>query len=856
MKLVHKIGLGFLALVLVIAFLGVFAWNSLDNVKGGIDDVAKVDLPILIRTEAGLLRISNIRTMQSQYLKDRKKIILDEIRSSLNTGVKDLKIGVDNFAALAKEDKTYLDEVKLAKTLLSQFENFDEKLNKLDESVVVEEGKKVQMNELTNALSVEMNNFYSRKEKDQLALIALVDFINNLRNNFQEAKALGAMLISGSSKNLKDDLATFNKLMTESLSMSVELSGKLSKGDRIKGLILKRYLGVFNESVLELTNGSGKKATEPAKIAKAEKNLSKATTELAEAIKKLLANPKEDIENNSKVVALLKEQINLISSVCVANLNYIITRDISFKEQASLDVEASLENLDKLSGLLREHEDKMTVVNVMNNVYGYRDSVDEWQNTANYINTVAEPEANAVLNEINTTFQKIAEVVENMSLSKMDNMVNEGARRSNLGLIVSGVGVLIGILLTIFITLGIAKGIKGVLDVQSRLVNEGDLEVEFNEKSLNKKDEIGALTRVARNVLDDYKKINEMANQLAAGNWRAEVAIKSEKDEMNKNLVLMINQINTALRQVAGNVDMVALGAEQVGGASQSLSKGATDQAASLQQITSSMSELGSQTNLNAENAQQARTLAKTANDLATDGTIKMNELAAAMDIISASAADTQKVIKTIDDIAFQTNLLALNAAVEAARAGIHGKGFAVVAEEVRNLAARSAKAAGETAELIENVVQEIQKGNSVAKITAEVLNDIASGISKANDLVGEIASASHEQANGVAQVNTGLEQIDKVTMQNTANAEQTASASEQMRNQAAELKELVDKFDLKDEDEIDYEGNDEDDEDDYYDDDYAEEPVQDYDDGEWAGGHTGMLAYNGNDEEEAQIIL
>ena len=269
--------------------------------------------------------------------------------------------------------------------------------------------------------------------------------------------------------------------------------------------------------------------------------------------------------------------------------------------------------------------------------------------------------------------------------------------------------------------------------------------------------------------------------------------------ESSSSLNLVIKEFNETLQKVSATVVKVESSAAQLSAAADSVSAGSTESAASLEEITASMTELGSQTNNNADNAYAANSLAKSAADAADIGRNKMKQMTKSMQEITKNGEETQKVIKTIDDIAFQTNLLALNAAVEAARAGAHGKGFAVVAEEVRNLAARSAKAAAETADLIENSNKEIQDGVKNSEETANAFNKIYDNIIKTADLVNEIASASKEQAQGITQTNTGLSQVDSVTQQNTANAEQTASSAQEMAGLAITLGNLIDHFKLKD---------------------------------------------------------
>ncbi len=253
--------------------------------------------------------------------------------------------------------------------------------------------------------------------------------------------------------------------------------------------------------------------------------------------------------------------------------------------------------------------------------------------------------------------------------------------------------------------------------------------------------------------------------------------------------------IHSVIEGLTESSEQVASGSGQIASASQQLAEGASEQAASVEETSASIEELSAMTKQNADNAEQASKLMTESRLTITKTNQSMERLTGSMGEISRASEETQKIVKTIDEIAFQTNLLALNAAVEAARAGEAGAGFAVVADEVRNLSKRAAEAAKNTSSLIDTTVKTVREGAGLVENTNKEFNDVLISATKVEQLIGEIAAASREQALGIEQVNNAVSEMDKVIQQNAANAEESASASEQMRGRAAEMKEFVEEL-------------------------------------------------------------
>jgi methyl-accepting chemotaxis protein len=304
---------------------------------------------------------------------------------------------------------------------------------------------------------------------------------------------------------------------------------------------------------------------------------------------------------------------------------------------------------------------------------------------------------------------------------------------------------------------------------------------------------------LARIISKPLNNAVEVAQTVASGNLTSNIEVTSS-DETGM-LLQALKDMNNSLRDIVGQVrqgtDVIAAASGQVATGSLDLSARTEQQASSLEETASSMEELTSTVKQNGDNARRANELAGSASSIAVQGGEVVGQVVHTMGSINESANKIVDIIGVIDGIAFQTNILALNAAVEAARAGEQGRGFAVVASEVRNLAQRSAAAAKEIKELINDSVEKVGTGSRLVEQAGKTMDEVVASVQRVTTIMGEIASAGREQEIGIEQINEAITQMDTVTQQNAALVEEAAAASASMQEQAAKLSKLVSVFRL-----------------------------------------------------------
>lgn len=363
------------------------------------------------------------------------------------------------------------------------------------------------------------------------------------------------------------------------------------------------------------------------------------------------------------------------------------------------------------------------------------------------------------------------------------------------------------LLTAMILALGISRLISKPVTILKRFLDKagtkGNLTLTPEEenriqKYAKNKDEIGQCINSATVFIQHLKEINDNLAKIANGDLTGDIELLSDEDTMGKSMIQMVNQLNSMFAEIQTSASQVSAGSKQVANGAQTLAQGSNQQAASISELSTAISDIADKTKTNAQTAGKTAKLSASIKENAEKGTCRMSEMITAVKDINNASQSISKIIKTIDDIAFQTNILALNAAVEAARAGQHGKGFAVVAEEVRNLAAKSAAAAKDTGNMIQNSMEKAEFGSRIAGDTAASLTEIVTGINESSRLIAEIAKSSEEQSTGISNINTGIDQVAQVVAQNNSTAHESAASSEQMSCQSDVLQQLISQFKLK----------------------------------------------------------
>ena len=450
-------------------------------------------------------------------------------------------------------------------------------------------------------------------------------------------------------------------------------------------------------------------------------------------------------------------------------------------------------NLDKMETLIQSTEELRTQ-------FGNAVTEERWDDAADILmNDYADSlsQASVLLQEIDSSASTTATDFYNTSRADVQKFTYFAVGLSAVALVLT-------VLLALRLIRLLVEPIKEIEGVATQMA-AGNFGSQITYES---KDELGSLAEQVRKFVDTIQTIigdqDYMLGEMAKGNFAVEPRVPEryvgDFTAVLNSLTNIKSRLSNVMMQINQSADQVAAGSDQVSSGAQALSQGATEQASSVEELAATIADISSQVTRNAENAKQASQKANALGVELDEGTRQMNEMTAAMDEIRGKSQEIGKIIKTIEDIAFQTNILALNAAVEAARAGAAGRGFAVVADEVRNLASKSADASKETSALIEDSVRAVENGSRVAAETAKTIMTVAEESRSIVTTIDEIAQASMQQADAVVQVTQGMDQISSVVQTNSATAEESAAASEELSSQASMLKELVGQFSFSEE--------------------------------------------------------
>lgn len=487
---------------------------------------------------------------------------------------------------------------------------------------------------------------------------------------------------------------------------------------------------------------------------------------------------------------------NLYASILTDN----ITKKQEYGELSKSLHSNIVKNLEELKKLLSTDKDKVDIL---------LDAFKDEEKIRNEIlnNEYKSESQRLIFNNYDPIVNKINSVLNDLT-NGINNRVSERAKSSDLNskisLTITITITLLAIALVVVITFLISRSIVVPIDEIKGLANAlvvGNLNYQIAYSSKNEMGKLAeSLQSAISNLISYINDIDEVMREISEGNFNVKINQKfmGDFERIECSITKSINMLSETIMQINQSSQEVSNGAEQISLNSQSLSQGAAEQASAVEELSQTIEEISGIITVTAEIAESASHSAMLMKGEADVSNEHMCEMLDAMSDINHKSIEIDKIIKTIEDIAFQTNILALNAAVEAAHAGAAGKGFSVVADEVRNLANKSAEAAKNTSVLIENTINSVNNGNKILHETAKSLTTLVSSSLNINRTIEEISKSSKEQAVSIEYIKTGMEQISCVVQNNSAIAEEGAATSEELSSQSHELLMLVGKFNLQ----------------------------------------------------------
>ena len=413
------------------------------------------------------------------------------------------------------------------------------------------------------------------------------------------------------------------------------------------------------------------------------------------------------------------------------------------------------------------------------------------------VNSVILPSVLTIISNLNAIANRCNELaVDSFTVSAASLQSN-----SIIQLVIIVLVLAVSVIIALFIIRITVKPTVSITNVAEKLAN-GELDVQIDIQSQNEMGRMAAALNKAISLMNSYiRDISDKLGQISRGDMRVTVDMDYIGDfaAIKQAITHTAFSLNQTMQTIDAAVNQVSSGAVLVSGGAQALAQGSAEQASSIEELNASVVKIAEQAAENSANVKMASHYVDEAGNGVNAGNQHMSQLTEAMGNIGSAAGQIASITKVIEDIAFQTNILALNAAIEAARAGAAGKGFAVVADEVRSLAAKSAEAAKQTGELIQNSVATVSRGTQITAQTAQILQGVGTSAHKVTENFSKIEQASAEQAHAIEQIKQGLTQVSAVVQTNAATAEENSATSEEMSAQAVTLRGEVGKFRLRD---------------------------------------------------------